>query len=227
MACRHRFEIADMAVAGNQRPVGGDDALVRVDDDLSGGVFDFQGFGFFVQGRSGQGRLPCQPDHKFHRLDMAGAVVADAIFVEGRAKSLGRLLAIHEGQMRIVIAGGGDFGIGPIILLHAALVRDRHVPLHIFDIDAMRRGKVEQVLLGVFRQVEQRLRTLVAKRRLEFLGPPALTGAKLSAIAPRCAIAEATGLDQRDAHAVAGKVIGSLQPGEAAADNGDIGLYRT
>ena len=57
---------------------------------------------------------------------------------------------------------------------------------------------------------------------LEFLGPGALAGAELPAIAARRAVAEAVRLDQRDRRAGLGEMRRRRKPGEAAADDRDI-----
>ena len=106
-------------------------------------------------------------------------------------------------------------------------MRDIQLAGHVFDVDAMRVGKIEQIVLGVFGQVEQRLGPLEAELALHFLWRPALAGAQLPAIAARCAIAETVGVDQRDRHAFLGKIVGGLQAGKAAADDDNVTLTVT
>ena len=101
-------------------------------------------------------------------------------------------------MMRIVVALGGDLGIGAEIFLEARLVADDHVALHIVDVDVVLGGEVEQMLLGILGHVEQRLGEPQAERSFHLLGPPALAGAELAAIAAGRAVAEAVGIDQHD-----------------------------
>ncbi|MNE63360.1 hypothetical protein D3C80_1587060 [compost metagenome] len=114
-----------------------------------------------------------------------------------------------------------------IVFLQALLVADRELARHELDVDVVLAGEIEHVPLGVLGHVEQRLRPFVAERFLGFVGPGALAGAELAAVAPRRAVAEAAGVDERDIDAVARKVVGRLEPGIAAADDGDVRLARS
>src|SRR5690606_13265703 len=104
----------------------------------------------------------------------------------------------------------------------APLVDHGHLPRPIVDIDPMRRGKIQQMRLGVFCQVEQRLCAREADLAFQFFAPCALPCAQLAAIAPGCAIAETMSIDQRHAGSGLRKMRGCRQPREAAADDDDI-----
>ena len=67
---------------------------------------------------------------------------------------------------------------------------------HIVDLDLMLAGEIDEMALGRFGKIEQRLRAFVADLLLEFFRPPSLTGAELAAIAAGRPVAEAVGLDQ-------------------------------
>jgi hypothetical protein len=87
----------------------------------------------------------------------------------------------------------------------------------------LRRREFEHVRLGLFGEIEQRLGAGEPEFSLQLLGPGALSGAELAAIAPdapspkRCASISTTlvpGL---------GEMHGRRKPGEAAADDDDVG----
>ena len=59
-------------------------------------------------------------------------------------------------------------------------------------------GEFEQMRLGLFGKVEQRLGAGKTVLGFQLLGPGALAGAELPAIAARRAVAEAVRLDQHD-----------------------------
>jgi hypothetical protein len=84
-------------------------------------------------------------------------------------------------------------------------------------------GKVQQVALRLLRHVEQRLRALETYLLLQFLRPGALPGAQLAAIATRCAVTQAGAFHEDNRQASLGKIVSGLQPGEAAADDRDVG----
>jgi hypothetical protein len=77
-----------------------------------------------------------------------------------------------------------------------------------------------------FGKVEERPGALVADLLLELFRPPPLAGAELPAIAPRCSVAEAVGIDQDGRNAGPGQMMRGLQPGIAAADDGDVASPR-
>ena len=60
------------------------------------------------------------------------------------------------------------------------------------------RGEFEEMRLGFLGKVEQRLGAGPAELGFQLVGPGALAGAELAAIAARGAVAEAVRLDQRD-----------------------------
>src|SRR5690606_20420972 len=78
--------------------------------------------------------------------------------------------------------------------------------------------------LGIFGKVEQRPGALEAELGFQAFRLGALAGAELAAVAPRSAVAEAMRVDEDDVYALLSKVVGGLQAGEAAADDGDVGI---
>ena len=101
-------------------------------------------------------------------------------------------------------------------------MRDVQLPRLELHVDLVVAGKVEHIVLGIFRKVEERLGALKADLFFKLIRPGALPGAELPTIATRGAISEPMSFDQRDGNACSCQVIGRLKAGEAASDNGDI-----
>ena len=70
-------------------------------------------------------------------------------------------------------------------------MNDEELARHVVDTDGEGLGETQKTRLGVFGDIEEDFRPLKAKFRLQLFDPGALPGAKLPAIAPRRAIAEA------------------------------------
>ena len=154
---------------------------------------------------------------------MAGADITDAAEIMVRAKPLRRLLPVHEGEVRVIVALGQHLDMVAIFVVKPAFVGDGKLTGLEVNTDLVGAGEVEQVRFGVLCHAEECLRTRLAELVLHLLRPPVLAGAELAAIAPGCAVAEAGSVDQHHVNAVNGKLIGCLQAGEAAADDDDIG----
>jgi hypothetical protein len=101
-------------------------------------------------------------------------------------------------------------------------VRHRHLAGHVVDLDLVDGGEFEEMRLGLFGEFEQRLGPGKAVFRFELLGPGALTGAELAAIAARCAVAETMRFDQHDIAAGPGEVHRRRQTGKTAANDDDV-----
>ncbi len=155
-------------------------------------------------------------------MDVPGAGVAGAAEIARRAQPLRRLPGVHEGDVWIAEAVRHDLGMRLVVVDVALLVRHRHLAGHVVDLDLVDSGEFEEMRLGLFGEVEQRLGPGKAVFRFEFLGPGALAGAELAAIAARSAVAEAMRFDQHDIAAGPGEVHRRRQAGEAAANDDDV-----
>ncbi len=157
---------------------------------------------------------------------MTGAGVAHAAMIMRRSQPICGFCLLHEGNFLIAVAAHHGLDAITIALFIGALMRDVQLPRLELHVDLVVAGKVEHIVLGVFREIEQCLGALKTDLFFKLVRPGALARAELSAIAPRRAIAEAMGLDQGDGNAGARQIIGRLKAGEAAADNGDIDRAR-
>ena len=184
MGCRNRLKIADIGIGRDQQTVGSDRALRRVDDGLATSLADRACRRHLVDASPGGRRDLRQTNKQLQRMDMPGACIANAEVIAGGAHTIMRFLPVHEGDMRIAVAHRHDLGLVPVVGFAVALVRDIHLPGQIFDVYAVLFGKIEQVMLGILRQIEQRLGTLEAKLGLQLSRPSPLAGAELAAIAP-------------------------------------------
>ena len=218
-----RLEVAAIGVDRDQALLRRDRAARRRDDYLAAIDGDAGRLGVFEQLRAGLGRHPRRADDQLQRMDMAGAGVAHAAEIMRRPQPLGRLGGVHEAELRIAEARRHRLGMFPVVGQLALLVNDVEMAGPEVDVDLVGGGELEQMRLGLLGEVEQRLGAFEAEFGFQFLRPGALAGAKLAAIAARCAVAEAVRLDQHHAGPGLGQMGRRRQAGKAAADDDDVG----
>ena len=93
-----------MAVAGDQRALGGDRSPFGFDRHLAAALADRRCLGHLEDFSAGIGGDPRQPDQQLQRMDVAGADIAHAAMETLRTEPLLRFLLVHEAQMRIAVA---------------------------------------------------------------------------------------------------------------------------
>ncbi len=223
----HRLQPVDEGVAGNQRLAGDDVARIGLHRHLAAVAGNASCPRVFIEPRPGSRSGPRQPDHVFERIDVACPRVMRAAVIARRAKGRRKLLAVKKPQALVAILLGHDFHMVAVILDVARLVRSRDLSGAEVGVDPVRVGKREQMHLRPLGHGKLRLGVVAAEIGLAFFHPGPLSGAKLPAIAARGAVAEARALDQHHILAACGQVIGRLQPGEAAADDDDVGSRGT
>lgn len=157
---------------------------------------------------------------------MAGARVIDAAKITFRTEQARCFSAVEQTQILIVGSACHQLDVTLILFEIARLVHDRNLAGHIFHVDPVFVGKGKEICLGLFRHVEQSLGALKAIFRFKVLGPCALAGAELTAIAPRRPIAEPSSVDERDVRALSRQMVGSRKPCISATNDNDIGLPR-
>ncbi len=177
MARRHRFEIADIAVAGDQHPVGGDRAAARFRSAS-------------CRRRSADRRWPWSSRRARRPPDAAARARPISSFsgwiwpvpvsrtpqiVAFRAQPLLRFRRVHEMEVRIAVALGGDLGILGIVALDSSPCgRRSSAPACSRCRSDAPSAKLQQMMLGALRPDRT---ALSSARSRGFLPAPPATSA--------------------------------------------------